>query len=368
MDDSKHDRKKAALHRHVVRGRSSKSNNSGRFESHCAEEFDDGWSSESEDQINRVDTTITAEAARSIISRNDSPDIGFDRSINPYRGCEHGCIYCFARPTHAYVGLSSGLDFETKLFFKRDASALLRKELSKSGYTPERIQLGANTDCYQPTEKRLRITRTIIETLAEFQHPLGITTKSHLVTRDIDLLASMGEKNLSVVVISLTTLDRHLARTMEPRASTPERRLAAIRELSQAGIPVIVNVAPIVPGLTDHEIERIIESAANAGARYAHYSILRLSHELKDLFKEWLAREQPDRARRVMSLVRQTRGGQENDARFGFRIVGEGPVANALVDRFRKARRRYGLDQKIGALRTDLFSVPSPNHDQLSFF
>ena len=351
-----------------MRGRSSRSNASGRFERRQREGFDDGWTHAEEDESERIETTLTAETAKTILSRNDSPDIGFDRSVNPYRGCEHGCIYCFARPTHSYLGLSPGLDFETKLFFKPEAATLLRKELSKSGYVPERVQLGANTDCYQPIEKRLRITRGVIEVLAEFQHPLGITTKNHLVTRDIDLLAPMAEKDLAVVVISITTLDRLLARDMEPRASTPQRRIDAIRELSSAGIPVIVSVAPIIPGLTDHEIERIMEQAAAAGARYAHFSMLRLSHELKDLFKEWLAAERPDRAERVMSLVRQTRGGKENDTRFGLRMVGEGPVADLIIDRVRLARRRFDLDRKMAPLRNDLFKVPPKPGDQLALF
>ncbi len=298
----------------LARGRSSRTNASGRFERLQVERFDDGWSDSDDDGKSRVDTTVTADAAKVILSRNDSPDIGFDRSINPYRGCEHGCIYCFARPSHAYLGLSPGLDFETKLFFKPDAAALLRKELSRTGYVPQRVQLGANTDCYQPIEKRLKVTREVLQVLAEFQHPLGITTKNHLVTRDIDVLAPMAAKGLAVVVISITTLDGRLARAMEPRASTPQRRLDAIRTLSRAGIPVIVNVAPIIPGLTDHEIERIVESGADAGARYAHYSILRLSHELRDLFKEWLHAECPDRAERVMSLVRDTRRGRKTTA------------------------------------------------------
>lgn len=348
-----------------VRGRSSRSNDTGRFEPYHRESVDDGWSGAGDDETERVDTTLTAEKAKSILSRNASPDIGFDRSVNPYRGCEHGCIYCFARPSHAYLGLSPGLDFETKLFFKPQAATLLRSELSKAGYVPDRVQLGANTDCYQPVEKRLRITRDVIEVLADFQHLLGITTKNHLVTRDIDLLAPMAERGLSVVVISITTLDRQLARAMEPRASTPSRRLDAIRALSDAGIPVIVSVAPIIPGLTDHEIEAILEASANAGARYAHYSMLRLPYELKDLFKQWLAAERPERAERVMSLVRQMRGGKENDARFGHRIAGEGPVAQILVDRFRLARRRFALDRKIAPLRTDLFRIPPKPGDQL---
>jgi DNA repair photolyase len=352
----------------LARGRSSRSNEAGRFERLQTEAFDDGWSGSEDDEPSRVETTLTAENAKTIISRNESPDLGFDRSVNPYRGCEHGCIYCFARPSHAHVGLSPGLDFETKLFYKPAAATLLRAELSKPGYTPARVQLGANTDCYQPIEKKLRITREVIEVLCEFGHPLGITTKSHLVTRDIDLLAPMAAQGLAVVVISMTTFDRRLARDMEPRASTPQRRLDAIRELSQAGIPVIANVSPIIPGLTDHEIERIVERAAEAGAKHAHYSVLRLSHELKDLFKEWLAGARPDRADRVMSLVRQTRGGKENDPRFGLRMVGEGPVADIMIDRFRAACRRFGLDGNAAPLRTDLFKLPPKAGDQLSLF
>jgi DNA repair photolyase len=351
-----------------VRGRSSKSNTTVRFETLRNERFDDGWEAALDDRPNRVDTTLTAETAKVILSRNESPDIGFDRSINPYRGCEHGCIYCFARPTHAYIGLSPGLDFETKLYFKPNAAELLRNELSKHGYVPDRVQLGANTDCYQPIERQLQLTRRVLEVLAEFQHPLGITTKNHLVTRDIDILAPMAARSLAAVVISITTLDRRLARDMEPRASTPQRRLDAIRELSNAGIPVIVSVAPVIPGLTDHEIEDIVEQAARAGAQYAHCSMLRLSHELKDLFKEWLAAERAGRAERVMSLVRQMRGGKENDTRFGLRMVGEGPVAEMLMDRFRLARRRFGLNQKIAPLRADLFKVPPKPGDQLSLW
>lgn len=352
-----------------VRGRSAKSNPAGRFETNRIEQFDDGWDQGGDDNgVRRVETTMTAEKAKSILSYNESPDIGFDRSVNPYRGCEHGCIYCFARPTHSYLGLSPGLDFETKLFYKPDAPSLLRKELSKSGYYPARVQLGANTDCYQPIERKLRITRELVKVLSEFQHPLGITTKNHMVTRDIDLLAPMAEKNLSVVVISITTLDKKLARDMEPRASAPSRRIAAIRELSTAGIPVIVSVAPVIPGLTDHEIEHIMEEAASAGARYAHYSILRLSYELGELFEEWLKVERSERASTVMSLIRQTRNGKVNDPRFGKRMYGEGPYAQMLVDRFRMARERFGLNRRIGELRNDLFKVPPQPGDQLKLF
>jgi DNA repair photolyase len=352
----------------LARGRSSRSNDAGRFERLRTEAFDDGWSPDEDLQPARVETTLTAETAKTIISRNDSPDLGFDRSVNPYRGCEHGCIYCFARPTHAHMGFSPGLDFETKLFHKPNAAALLRVELAKPGYAPARLQLGANTDCYQPIEKKLRHTREVIEVLSEFGHPLSITTKNHLVTRDIDLLAPMAAKGLAVVVISMTTLDGGLARDMEPRASTPRRRLDAIRELSDAGITVVANVSPIIPGLSDHEIEDIVAAAAAAGASHAHYSILRLSHELKDLFKEWLAAARPDRADRVMSLVRETRAGKENDSRYGLRMVGEGPVADMLIARFRSARRRFGMDAKVTPLRTDLFKVPPRPSGQLSLF
>ena len=351
----------------LVRGRSSRSNDTGRYERLRTEVFDDGWP-RSGDELVRIETSLRIDVAKSILSYNKSPDLNFDRSINPYRGCEHGCIYCFARPTHAYLGLSPGLDFETKLFYKPDAAGLLRQELAKRNYVPARVQLGANTDCYQPIEKRLRITRSIVEVLAEHQHPLAITTKNHLVTRDIDILAAMAEKRLAFVVVSITTLDHKLARAMEPRACAPQRRLAAIRELAGAGIPVVVNVAPTIPGLTDHEMESILEQAANAGAQYAHYSVVRLSHELADLFQEWLAAERPARANRVMSLIRQTRGGKDNDPRFGFRMAGEGPVADMLRDRFRLARIRFGLDRKIEPLRTDLFAVPQKPDPQFRLF
>ncbi len=305
-------------------GRSSRSNQTGRYERLQTEVFDDGWPQLEDNDTPRVETTVKIDTAKSILSYNQSPDLPFDRTINPYRGCEHGCIYCFARPTHAYLGLSPGLDFETKLFYKPDAANLLRLELAKRSYVPARVQLGANTDCYQPIERRLRSMRGILEVLAEHQHPLAITTKNHLVTRDIDILAPMAEKRLACVVISITTLDHKLARSMEPRASAPQRRLAAVRELAAAGIPVIVNVSSIIPGLTDNEMESILEAAAKAGARSAHYSVVRLSHELADLFKEWLAAERPSSASRVMSLIRQTRGGKENDSRFGLRMARRG--------------------------------------------
>jgi len=350
-----------------ARGRASRSNSSSRFDAFARGAFEDGWA-ESDPQPERGDTTLTAEKARVILSRNDSPDIGFDRSINPYRGCEHGCIYCYARPTHAYLGLSPGLDFETRLYFKPEAAQLLERELSKPGYRPARVQLGANTDPYQPVEKRLLITREVVKVLARFNHPLGITTKSVLVTRDIDLLAPMAELNLVVVAVSVTTLDRKLARIMEPRASTPERRIDAIRQLSDAGVPVIVGASPMIPGLNDHEMEAILERAAEAGAMSAYYTALRLPLEIKDLFREWLAAEVPDRAARVMSLVRQMRGGKDYDAQWGKRMRGEGPIAELMSRRFKVARRKHGLEQAIGPLSLELFRVPAKAGDQLELF
>jgi DNA repair photolyase len=351
----------------LVRGRGAKSNASGRYNAEQTEEFDDGWTLD-DPKPQQIPTTLTPMKSRTIISRNDSPDIGFDRSINPYVGCSHGCVYCYARPTHAYLGLSPGLDFETKLYFKPEAAQLLERELSKPGYRPAQLQLGANTDPYQPVEKRLRITRAILEVLARFNHPLGVTTKSVLVARDIDILAPMAAANLVVVAVSVTTLDRKLARTMEPRASTPERRIDAIRRLSAAGVPVVVGASPMIPGLNDHEMEAILERAAQAGATGAYYTALRLPLEIKDLFREWLAAERPDRAARVMSLVRQMRGGKDYDAQWGKRMRGEGPIAELMAKRFRLARRRFGLDRAIGPLSLDRFRPPPKAGDQLELF
>ena len=350
-----------------ARGRGARSNRTGRFDAYAHGQFDDGWA-ESDPQPERRDTTLTAEKAQVILSHNDSPDIGFDRSINPYRGCEHGCIYCYARPTHAYLGLSPGLDFETKLYFKPEAAALLEKELSKPGYRPERVQLGANTDPYQPVERRLMITREVVKVLSRFNHPLGITTKSVLVTRDIDILAPMAGLNLAMVAVSVTTLDRRLARIMEPRASTPERRIDAIRQLSAAGVPVIVGASPMIPGLNDHEMETILKRAAEAEASGAYYTALRLPLEIKDLFREWLAAEVPERAARVMSLVRQMRGGKDYDAAWGTRMRGEGLIAELMSRRFHVARRKYGLDRASGPLSLDLFGRPPKAGDQMSLF
>jgi DNA repair photolyase len=308
------------------------------------------------------------EKARTIITRNDSPDISFDRSINPYRGCEHGCVYCFARPSHAYLGLSPGLDFETKLTAKPDAAALLRKELSAQGYAPKTIAIGTNTDAYQPIEKRLRIMRQVLEVLAEFEHPVGIVTKSHLVTRDIDILAPMAAKGLAKVAISVTTLDPKLARTMEPRAASPNRRLDAIRQLTQAGIPVTVLVAPIIPAINDSEIERILDAAYEHGAREAGYVLLRLPLEVKDLVQDWLMTHYPDKLRHVMSLVKQTRGGKAYDATWGQRQVGSGPVAWMIGRRFELAAAKRGFNLKRTKLRTDLFAPPASAQAQLSLF
>ena len=312
---------------------------------------------------------MISENAKSILSRNDSPDIGFDRSINPYRGCEHGCIYCYARPSHAYLGLSPGLDFETKLYFKPDAAKLLERELSVPGYRPLRVQLGANTDPYQPIEKRLLITRQVLEVLSRHNHPVSITTKGALVTRDIDILGPMAERGLVMVAVSITTLDRKLARRMEPRASTPDLRLRRHpRSSAPPAYPSGSAFAPVIPALTDHEMESIMERAAAAGAMSAYYSVLRLSWELKDLFREWLAAEFPDRAARVMSLVNQMRDGKDNDTRFGLRMVGEGPIADLIQARFRAAKRRLNLVRKIGPLETGLFAVPPKAGDQLNLF
>src|SRR3984957_12772694 len=327
-----------------ARGRASRSNDSSRFDAFTRGEFDDGWT-EADGEPAQLETTLTAEKARAIISRNDSPDIGFDRSITPYRGCEHGCIYCYARPSHAYMGLSPGLDFETKLFFKPEAAQLLERELAKRSYQPARIQLGANTDPYQPIERRLQITREILKVLARYRHPVGITTKNALVTRDIDILAPMAAQHLAAVSVSVTTLDRKLARAMEPRASTPDRRIEAIRQLAAAGIPAMIGFAPVIPGLNDHEMEAVLQRGAEAGAVQAHFTVLRLPLEIKDLFREWLEAERPDRARRVMSLVRQMRGGRDYDPEWGKRMRGEGPVAELIATRFRLAVRKFGLDR-----------------------
>ena len=341
-------------------GRGAKSNATGRFEALVHEAFDDGWDDDDASPP-KLKTTLQVDATRSIIARNDSPDIGFDQSINPYRGCEHGCIYCFARPSHAYLGLSPGLDFESKLFFKPEAARLLEKELSKPGYKPAFIQLGANTDPYQPIERKLRVTRGVLEVLERFKHPVGITTKNALIARDADILGRMGQANLAMAAMSVTTLDRKLARSMEPRASTPERRLEAIRVLSQAGLPVSVSFAPIIPGLNDHELETLLERARDAGASIAHFTVLRLPLEIKDLFEEWLKAERPDGAGKIMSLVRQMRGGKAYDSEWGKRMKGEGPIAALIADRFSAACKRLGLNNARTSLDIGQFRRGAAN-------
>ncbi len=350
-----------------VRGRGARSNASGRFESQLRESFDDGWTPD-DDAPAQLTTTVSPEKAKVIITRNDSPDVGFSASINPYRGCEHGCIYCYARPAHAYMGLSPGLDFESKLFFKPEAARLLENELSKPRYVPEVIHIGGNTDPYQPQERRLRATRQIIEVLSRFNHPFSVISKSALILRDLDLLAPMAAKNLVRVAISITTLDRKLARSMEPRAATPEKRLDAVRRLIDAGVPTLVMFAPCIPGLNDHEMEAVLERAAQAGAGGAGYVALRLPLEIKDLFQEWLATDHPDRASRVMSLVRQMRGGKDYDAQWGTRMKGQGPIADLMRQRFAAAKRRYGMVGRFDGLDLSQFRVPPKAGDQLDMF
>ncbi|GLS37706.1 radical SAM protein [Mesorhizobium tianshanense] len=345
------------------RGRSAGINPSGRFEPVSRHVFDDGWNSLEE--LPPFKTEVQVEKPRTIITRNESPDISFDRSINPYRGCEHGCVYCFARPTHSFMGLSPGLDFESKLFAKPDAARLLDKELSKDGYQPRTIAIGTNTDPYQPIEKQYRIMREILEVLEARGHPVGIVTKSALVTRDIDILSRMAERGLAKVALSVTTLDRMLARTMEPRASTPTKRLEAIRQLSDAGIPASVMVAPIIPGLTDQEMERILDSARAAGAREAGYVVLRLPLEVSPIFKDWLLRHYPDRYRHVMSLIRSMRDGKDYDSEWGKRMKGSGPYAWQIGRRFEIAAKRLGLNAERRSLRTDQFIAAAKATEQL---
>ncbi|MFB2549507.1 PA0069 family radical SAM protein [Ensifer soli] len=346
------------------RGRGAALNMSGRFEPVSREGFDDGWALDEE--LPPLRTEVQVEKPRSIISRNDSPDLPFDRSVNPYRGCEHGCVYCFARPTHAFMGLSPGLDFESKLFAKPDAPRLLERELSRPGYVPRPIAIGTNTDPYQPIEKEWRLMRQILEVLKAADHPVMIVTKSAMVTRDLDLLAPMAEKGLARVGLSVTTLDRKLARAMEPRASTPARRLEAIRALADAGIPAAVLVSPVIPALNDHEIERILDSARAAGAGEASYVLLRLPLEISPLFRDWLLRHYPHRYRHVMELLRSMRGGKDYDAEFGKRMKGSGPYAWQIGRRFQMAARRLGFNAERTSLRTDLFVPPGGFGVQLS--
>src|SRR3954463_7518336 len=345
------------------RGRGTLSNQSGRYEPVARIAFDDGW--QSLEELPPFATTVSVDSTRKIITRNESPDISFDRSINPYRGCEHGCVYCFARPTHAFMGLSPGLDFESKLFAKPDAARMLDKELSKPGYQPRTIAIGTNTDPYQPIEKQYRIMREILDVLEAHGHPVGIVTKSALVVRDIDILSRMAERGLAKVALSVTTLDRHLARNMEPRAATPTKRLEAIRQLTEAGIPASVMVAPIIPGLNDPEMERILDSARAAGAREAGYVILRLPLEVAPIFKDWLLRHYPDRYRHVMSLIRSMRDGKDYDSEWGKRMKGAGPYAWQIGRRFEITAKRLGLNAERRTLRTDQFVAAAKATEQL---
>ena len=348
------------------RGRGAVSNASGRYEPLARLNFDDGW--QSLEDLPPFKTTVTVDASRKIITRNDSPDIGFDRSINPYRGCEHGCVYCFARPTHAYLGLSPGLDFESKLFVKPEAPELLERELSAPGYQPRTIAIGTNTDPYQPIDRRYQIMRRILEVLERAGHPVGIVTKSALVTRDIDILSRMAKRNLAKVAISVTTLDAKLARTMEPRAATPMRRLEALRQLSAAGIPTAVLVAPIIPAINDPEIERILDAAAAAGVTGAGYVILRLPLEVRDLFREWLMANFPDRYRHVFKLIREMRGGKDYDSTWGLRQTGSGPYAWMIGRRFEIACEKLGLNARESNLTTEHFRPPRAAAMQLDLF
>ena len=354
-----------AAHPAGAKGRGTFSNISGRFEREHRVLIDDGWGT-LDDDAPKLKTNVAIDATRSIIARNDSPDIPFDRSINPYRGCEHGCVYCFARPTHAYLGLSPGQDFESRLFVKPKAAQLLVQELRKPGYQVRTMALGTNTDPYQPIDEKYEVTRDILKVLRDFRHPVGIVTKSNRVLRDIDILAEMAKDNLARVAISITTLDRELARTMEPRAPTPERRLDAIRELNAAGVSTSVMTAPMIPALNDHEMEAILARGYEAGARHAGYVVLRLPLEIKDLFREWLAAEQPGRASHVMSLIRSMRGGKDYDMEWVKRMKGTGVYAELIAKRFKLACERIGLNKESRPLRTDLFCPPPAAGDQLS--
>ncbi len=348
------------------RGRGAISNQSGRYEPTTNEAFDDGWNT-IEDEAERLNTILTAETAKTIITHNQTPDISFDRSINPYRGCEHGCIYCFARPSHAWLGLSAGLDFESRLTYKSNAPALLEKALANPRYRPKPIALGVNTDAYQPVERRTGLTRDLLTILARHNHPVSLLTKSSLIERDIDILEPMARKGLVRVGISITTLDKTLARKLEPRAATPTKRLATIKALSDAKIKTAIMAAPIIPALNDHEIEALLSAAKSAGATSAGYVLLRLPHELKDLFHEWLAQHYPDRAARIINQLREMRGGSDYDARWFERGRGKGVYAQMIAKRFARASRKLDLNRPRPQLREDLFIGDPETQKQLGF-
>ncbi len=350
-----------------IRGRGARSNLTGRYEAFQREAFDDGWGVDGE-EVSALRTTVVKDASRSIIATNQSPDISFDQSINPYRGCEHGCIYCYARPSHAYWGYSPGLDFESVIFTKPDGAKLLEQFFNRPGYNPKPIVIGANTDAWQPVERRLEITRDILKVFARYKHPVSFITKSALVLRDLDILGPMAEQGLAKGAISLTTLDRKLARDMEPRAAAPHRRLKAIEGLASAGLPVTVMMAPIIPALNDREIEPLLEQAADAGAISAGYVVLRLPMEIRDLFREWLAEKRPDAASRVISLMRQMRGGRDYDPTWMRRGRGQGPFAEMISKRFRAAMRRYKLDMRQKELDFSRFERPLGTPEQPGLF
>ncbi|HEY3778030.1 MAG TPA: PA0069 family radical SAM protein [Rhizomicrobium sp.] len=348
----------------ALRGRGALSNNSGRYERETRVLVDDGWTHEDETPP-ALKTAVLRDSSRTIITRNQSPDVSFEQSINPYKGCEHGCIYCFARPTHAYLGLSPGADFESRIFAKPNAAELLRRELSAPGYVPKVIAMGTNTDPYQPIERQLKITRSILEVLREFRHPVGIVTKSPLILRDIDILAPMAEQGLARAALSITTLDRKLARAMEPRAGTPPRRLETVRTLNREGIPAGVMFAPVIPALNDDELETVLAAATEAGAESAGYVLLRLPLEIKDLFREWLEEREPGRAKHVMSLIRRMRGGKDYDSQWHTRMKGTGPYAEMIAKRFHMAVKRLGLNRQRTPLSLDKFRRPPRTGDQL---
>jgi len=348
----------------ALKGRGALSNPPGRFDARQITAVDDGWYMEEE--ADSIPTTLEPDKARGVITTNDSPDVGFEQSINPYRGCSTGCVFCFARPTHAYLGLSPGLDFETRLFYKADAARLLQAELARPGYVCKPIMLGINTDAYQPDERRMRVTRSILEVLERARHPVSILSKHSLVLRDLDLLTSLARDNLVSVSLTVITLDDDLKRRLEPRAASPAARIRTLAALAAAGVPCGVMVAPVIPAITDHEMERILEACAGAGARWAGYVLLRLPYEVKDLFREWLAEHYPDRAAHVMSLIHEMRGGRDNDPRFGSRMRGTGPHALLLRNRFKLACQRLKLNQtERGSLDTTLFHPPGPAGAQL---
>jgi DNA repair photolyase len=357
---------RATLGHKAFKGRGTLSNPPGRFERQDVEEVHDGWYEE--EQPATIATTVEPDRARGIITTNKSPDIPFEQSINPYRGCEHGCTYCYARPSHAYMGLSTGIDFETRLFYKADAGKVLEEELARPGYVCKPITIGANTDPYQPIEREMKVTREVLEVLARTRHPASVITKSALVLRDLDLLAEMARDGLMSVAISITSLSAETKRVLEPRTASPQARLRALRELNAAGVPAGVMVAPIIPAITDHEMEAILEAAVESGARWAGYTVVRLPYEIKDLFREWLAEHFPDRAAHVMSLIRDMRGGRDYDSTFGDRMRGTGPIAELLRNRFKIACKRLGLNSggREIAPRTELFRPPLREGPQLS--